>query len=36
MAPDFRSDPMESAEGRGVGRAWDAYAKGVSRVAAPR
>lgn len=33
---DFRSDPMPSAEGRGLARqAWDAYSRGVNRVAAP-
>jgi len=33
---DFRSDPSESAEGKGIARrAWDAYARGVDRVAGP-
>src|SRR4051794_12959713 len=33
---DFRSDPSESAEGKGIARrTWDAYAKGVNRVAGP-
>ena len=33
---DFRSDRMESPEGRGIARrAWDAYASTVQRVASP-
>jgi len=33
---DFRSDKSESREGAGVAkRAWDAYARGVNRVATP-
>lgn len=33
---DFRSDPSESAEGKGIARrAWDSYARGVNRVAGP-
>jgi hypothetical protein len=36
VSPDFRSEPMESAEGKGVARrAWDAYARGVNRVGMP-
>lgn len=34
--PDFRTEPMESREGRGIAaRAWDAYAKGVRKAATP-
>lgn len=33
---DFRSDPSESAEGKGIARrTWDAYARGVNKVAGP-
>ena len=33
---DFRSDRMETPEGRGVARrAWDAYANAVGKVATP-
>jgi hypothetical protein len=33
---DFRSDPMPSAEGRGLARrAWESYSSGVNRVAVP-
>jgi len=33
---DFRSERMESPEGRGIARrAWDAYSKTVTRVAGP-
>lgn len=33
---DFRSDPSESAEGKGIARrAWDAYSKGVQRMTVP-
>jgi len=33
---DFRSDRMESPEGKGIARrAWDGYAGAVGRVAAP-
>ena len=33
---DFRSDPSESAEGKGIARrTWDAYSRGVNRVAGP-
>ena len=33
---DFRSDRMESPEGRGIARkAWEAYAGAVGRVTAP-
>jgi len=36
MGPDFRSDPMDSAEGRGVAqRAWDAYQGGVRKALGP-
>ena len=36
MAPDFRSDRMDSAEGRGrARRAWDAYVRTVERVGRP-
>ena len=36
MAPDFRSEPMDSAEGRGVARrAWDAYQGGVRKAIGP-
>ena len=36
LVVDFRSERMESPEGRGIARrAWDAYARGVERVAAP-
>lgn len=32
MTPDYRSDPMESQEGRGIARrAWDKYAAAVNR-----
>ena len=35
-ASDFRSDPSESPEGKGVARrAWDAYAKAVTDVSRP-
>ena len=34
--PDFRSDPSESVEGRGIARrAWDGYAKGLRRATEP-
>jgi hypothetical protein len=34
--PDFRSDRMESPEGKGIARrAWDAYASAVTRVSRP-
>jgi hypothetical protein len=34
--PDFRSDPSESYEGKGIARrAWDAYARGVRRATEP-
>ena len=34
--PDFRSDRMESPEGKGIARqAWDAYAGAVTRVSRP-
>lgn len=33
---DFRSDRMESPEGKGIARrAWDAYAQAVNQVAGP-
>jgi hypothetical protein len=33
---DFRHDPMETREGKGVAkRAWDAYASGVRRAGKP-
>ena len=33
---DFRSDPSESAEGKGIARrAWDAYASGLRRSTRP-
>ena len=33
---DFRSDRMESPEGKGIARrAWDSYASAVGKVAAP-
>ena len=36
MAPDFRADRSESAEGKGRARAaWDAYARTVNKVALP-
>jgi len=36
MSVDFRSDPSESAEGKGIAhRAWDAYARGVRRATEP-
>lgn len=36
MIEDFRSDRMESPEGRGLARrAWDAYASSVSKVIEP-
>lgn len=36
MSNDFRSDPMDSPEGKGrARRAWDAYANAANRVAAP-
>jgi len=36
LVVDFRSERMESPEGRGVARrAWDAYTNRVGRVAAP-
>lgn len=35
-APDFRSDRMESPEGRGIARrAWDSYASTVTRMSRP-
>jgi hypothetical protein len=34
--PDFRSDPSQSAEGRGTARrAWDSYVQAVSKVGGP-
>ena len=34
--PDFRSDRMESPEGKGIARrAWDAYANAVNKVTRP-
>jgi hypothetical protein len=34
--PDFRSQPSDSPEGKGIARAaWDAYVKGLNRVAGP-
>jgi hypothetical protein len=34
--PDFRSDRMESPEGKGIARrAWEAYAGAVNRVSRP-
>lgn len=36
MAGDFRSDPMESPEGKGnAKRAWEAYLRTTGKVAAP-
>ena len=36
MAPDFRSDRSDSAEGKGRARAaWDAYARTVNKVTLP-
>ena len=38
MTPDYRSEPMESPEGKGIARrAWQAYADAVNRspLAAP-
>lgn len=36
MASDFRSDPMDSPEGKGKARAaWDAYASAVNRISGP-
>ncbi len=36
MSPDFRSDPMESPEGKGrARRAWDAYSRAVNTVVGP-
>ena len=36
MAPDWRSGKMESYEGKGrARRAWDAYMRGVEKVAGP-
>ena len=36
MSPDYRSDRMESPEGKGnARRAWDAYARAVNKHAAP-
>ena len=33
---DFRSDPSESAEGKGLARrAWDAYAQRVNQITSP-
>ena len=33
---DFRSDPSESVEGKGIARrAWDAYADRVNKMASP-
>lgn len=37
MAPDFRSDPMESPEGTGrARRAWDAYTAAVDKHLGPK
>ena len=34
--PDFRSEPMESPDGRGFARhAWETYAETVNRLAGP-
>ncbi len=34
--PDFRSEKMESAEGKGIARrAWEAYAAGMNRTLGP-
>lgn len=36
MAPDYRSDPMESPEGQGIAKkAWNAYVKAVDRRTPP-
>jgi hypothetical protein len=36
MTPDFRSDPMETPEGKGVARrAWEAYQGGVKKALGP-
>ncbi|MGB6057194.1 MAG: hypothetical protein WBF71_02945 [Microthrixaceae bacterium] len=36
MSNDFRSDPMDSPEGKGrARRAWDAYVKTANKVAGP-
>jgi len=36
MSPDFRSDPMETPEGKGIAkRAWDQYAALVNRTVTP-
>lgn len=36
MTDDFRSDPMDSPEGKGrARRAWDAYANAVNKVTGP-
>src|SRR5438046_2774709 len=36
MAPDFRSDRMDSPEGKGrARRAWDAYAAAVNKTVGP-
>jgi hypothetical protein len=36
MTTDFRTDPMESPEGKGIARrAWDSYARAVNRKAMP-
>ena len=33
---DFRSDPMETREGKGIARrAWDGYSRAVNRAALP-
>ncbi len=34
--PDFRTDPMESADGKGIARrAWDAYVKKTNQLVGP-
>ena len=34
--PDFRTDPMESAEGKGnARRVWDAYVRGTNKLLGP-
>jgi hypothetical protein len=36
MAPDYRSEPSESVEGKGFARrAWEAYARKVNQLALP-
>ena len=36
LVTDYRHDPMETREGRGIARrAWDSYASGVRRVGRP-